>query len=77
MVRASNYQKSRTARSPDDMSDPEIDLKRGEEDNRQLEEHSPKFKKFVDGLRKAAKAVGRNMKMLMLLALTLVLTKHR
>lgn len=77
MVKVNSSQKSRIPRSPDDMSDPEIDLKQGEEFNRQLEDHSPRFKKFVDGLRKAAKAVGRNMKMILMLALTLGLAKHR
>lgn len=77
MVKASSFQKSRTVRSPDDMSDPEIDLKQGAEDNRDLERTNPKFRAMMDRIRKAAKTVGRNMKMLLMLALTIVLSKHK
>jgi len=69
-------QKPRTPRLATDLSDPEIDLKQGAEDNRQLEQSNPKFKLMVDKLRKAAKAVGREMKMFLLLAMT-VAEKHR
>ena len=77
MVRASNFQKSRTPRSPDDMSDPDIDLKQGAEDNRDLEKTNPRFKDMMDRIRRAAKAVGRNMKMFLMLALTVVLSRHK
>ena len=69
-------QESRTPRSATDMSDPEIDLKRAEEDNRRVEENSPSFRAFMDKLRRMARAVGRDMKMLLVLALTLGIRKH-
>ena len=77
MVKTVTYQKSRTPRSPNDTSDPEIDLKRGEEYGKQLEENSPKFRIFMEKLRRAARAVSRNVKMLLVLALTLVIAKHK
>lgn len=66
--RGTQTQKPRMPRSPDDMSDPEVDIEQGRLDNKELEKRSPKFKAMMDRLRKAAKAVGRNMKMLFVLA---------
>lgn len=77
MVRAKNFQTSRTPRSPDDMSDPEINLKQGAEDNRVAEQRNPRFKEMMNRIRRAAKAVGRNMKMLLMLALTIALSRHK
>jgi hypothetical protein len=77
MAEIINDQRSRTSRSPDDMSDPEIDMERAEEANRELETSVPKFRAMMDKIRNAAKAVGRNMKMLLLLAPFLGLTRHR
>jgi hypothetical protein len=72
-----NSGKSRTPRPPTDMSDPEIDLKRAEEANKHMEENRPSFRAFMDRLRRMARAVGRDMKMLLVLALTLGITKHK
>lgn len=77
MDKTTNYQKYQTRRSATDVSDPPIDLERGAEANREAESRNPKFKAIMDKLRKAAKAVGRNMKMLLMLALTLGIVKHR
>jgi hypothetical protein len=77
MVKTVPYRNSRTPRSPTDMSDPEIDLERAAVENKQLEDGSPKFRLFMEKLRRAARAVGRNMKVLLMLALTLGLAKHK
>jgi hypothetical protein len=77
MVKTVPYQKSRTQRSATDMSDPEIDLKRVEGETERGERLDPKFHTFMEKLRRAARAVGRNMKMLLMLALTLGLVRHK
>lgn len=59
------------------MSDPEIDLKQGEDMVRQGEKQDPKFRLFMEKMRRAARAVGRNVKMLLMLALTLGLVRHK
>jgi hypothetical protein len=59
------------------MSDPEIDLQRAEEDNRHLEENRPSFRALMDKLRRMARAMGRDMKMLLVLVLALGITKQR
>jgi hypothetical protein len=77
MAKVMNFQKSRTPRSPDDLSDTDIDLKRGAEGVKTMERVSPKFQEMMDRIRRAAKAVGRNMKMFLMLALTIVLSRHK
>jgi hypothetical protein len=59
------------------MSDPEIDLQRAEEENRRMEERSPTFRAFMEKMRRMARAVGRDVKMLLVLAMTLGITRHR
>jgi hypothetical protein len=75
MNRTANSQQPRIPRAATDMSDPEIDLKRGEQANRQAEQSNPKFRLFMDKLRRAAKAVGRDMRIFLILALTLGIHK--
>jgi len=57
MVRVKDSHKSQTVRSPVDMSDPEVDIERGRRGLKEMENSSPKFKDYMDKLRKAAKAV--------------------
>jgi|HubBroStandDraft_5_1064220.scaffolds.fasta_scaffold27616_2 hypothetical protein len=77
MDKTVHYRKSQIQRSATDVSDRDIDLKNGERMNKQAEERNPKFRSFMDKVRKAAKSVGRSMKMLLMLALTLGIVKHR
>jgi hypothetical protein len=59
-----------------DMSDPEINLDRVQGETERMEKNDPKFHQFMEKLRQAARAVGRNMKMLLLMA-ALGLVRHR
>ena len=49
------------------MSDPEVDIERGRRGLKEMENSSPKFKDYMDKLRKAAKAIVRGVKMLLMI----------